>query len=90
MEIESLDQGIIEKEPINKPIHICFTSLEYERWFMIKKRLRAINPKLKIQEFGRLAIREAMDKLERLIITQETSSEIIFPEIPEDVTGHID
>lgn len=79
MNIESLDQGLMEKEPINKAVHICFTSLEYERWFSIKRRLAYINPKLKIQEFARLAIREAMDKLEILISKHEIKTENIIP-----------
>lgn len=74
MEIESLDQGIIEKETIKSPIHICFTALEYERWNSIKRRLREVNPKLKIQEFGRIALRDLMDRLEKLIETAEQKS----------------
>lgn len=67
MSIESLDQGIIEKEVIKHPVHICFTALEHQRWVLIRKRLREINPKLKIQEFARISLRELMDKLDTLI-----------------------
>lgn len=67
MELNSLDQGIIEKTPIKTPVHICFTAIEYERWKMIRAQLKEIDDRLKIQEFGRIALREMMDKLELLI-----------------------
>ena len=67
MELNSLDEGLIEKTPIRTPVHICFTTLEYERWKMIKAQLKEIDDRLKIQEFGRIALRELMDRLEVLI-----------------------
>lgn len=76
MEIKSLQQGIVEKETISKSVHLCFTPLEFERWMNLKSRLFAINRKLKIQEFGRIAIREMMDNVEKLIETHEHKPEI--------------
>lgn len=74
MEIESLDQGIMDKEPINKPVHICFTQMEFERWILIRKRLRAISGRLKIQEFARLSLRAMCERLEELIEKHENKS----------------
>lgn len=71
MNIESLSQGIIEKETISRSVHLCFTPLEHERWMNLKARLKIINQKLKIQEFGRIALREMMDNVESLIIIHE-------------------
>lgn len=74
MEIESLDQGVVEKEPINVPVHICFTRIEYERWKVIRSRLNEIKPNAKIQEFGRIALRDLMNRLEHLLDKQEAKS----------------
>lgn len=71
MNIKSLDQGIVESEPIRCSVHICFTALENERWKSLKTRLQAINPKLKIQEFGRIALREMLDNVENLVEKHE-------------------
>lgn len=75
MNLESLDQGIVEKTPIKTPVHICFTALEYERWKMIRTQLKEIDERLKIQEFGRIALRKLMDELEVLIINHQMKNQ---------------
>jgi len=72
MEIKSLDEGIIEKEPINSPIHISFTRLEWHRWKMIQRRLKTAKPNAKIGEFARIALRDLMDRLEQLLDKHES------------------
>lgn len=76
MNIESLSQGIIEKETISRSVHLCFTPLEFERWMNLKARLKVINRKLKIQEFGRIALREMMDNIEKLVETHEQQGKV--------------
>lgn len=77
MNIKSLDQGIVESEPIKCSIHICITALEYERWKSVKSRLLKIDPKLKIQEFGRIALREMIKNVENLVEKHENKTATI-------------
>lgn len=96
--IKKLEQGIREIEPIMCSVHICFTALEHERWKSLKGRLLAINKKLKIQEFGRIALYEMLDNVEKLVNDHESKipkkSRKKVPTkletVVDDVTPHID
>jgi len=73
--IESLDTAFIEREVIKHPIHICFTYLELQRWLLVKKKLKEVDSRLKIQDFARIALRELMDSLDDLIAKHNNKPE---------------
>lgn len=71
MKIDTIEEGEPKTDPIKYPISICFNKAEADRWDVLKQRLRIINKKAKITEFARVAIRDMMDSLEKILEKKE-------------------
>ena len=70
-EIENLDDIVKEKETLSVPIAICLKPTDALRWKKINDRLQKRNKKIKIAAYGRVAILNMMDKIERLLDEQD-------------------
>lgn len=73
-EAKSLDEITIEKETYCVVIPICVMPSQLARWKNISERLRKVNKKNKITNYGRISLIKTMDTLERLLNEKEKAS----------------
>jgi hypothetical protein len=69
--IDLMDGVRTKPEPLDQPVGVCFTESDKRRWDELNERLKkkSVNHKKKIRmaEFGRKALLNVMDQVEKML-----------------------